>query len=286
VQVDARPSVTLVFEAAWADPELRALLAPAFLEVVETATEAAVQAASAVLAASVSTARQIVAFYGIDAQRVHVTHPGIDHGVFHPGAKGGAALLQRSGVASGSPYVLFVGSVHPRKNLAAVRRAVVGLSHKGFPHRLVVVGAPAYDRPDSSALTAELLGPLPGLPERLVSVPFPVSDADLAALMAGADVFCLPSLMEGLGLPVVEAMACGTVPVVSDRGALPEVVGDAGVVTEPTADAVQEALADLLLDQERRTALARAAHERARELTWARTAAEWRSALEVAADRG
>jgi glycosyltransferase involved in cell wall biosynthesis len=89
--------------------------------------------------------------------------------------------------------------------------------------------------------------------------------------------------MEGLGFPVVEAMACGTTPVVSDRGALPDVVGDAGVVTPPEAPAIEEALAALLADDDRRAFLAGAAHERVSAYTWPRTAGQWLAVLEAAA---
>ena len=77
-----------------------------------------------------------------------------------------------------------------------------------------------------------------------------VTDAELAALMAGAAAFCLPSLYEGFGLTALEAMACGAPVVVSDRGALPEVVGDAGVIVAPSADGVRSALARILRDPE------------------------------------
>lgn len=276
-----QPVVTLVHEAAWSDPQLRAFLDQKFLDAIEPATEAAVREAARVLAVSESTRRQVIEAYGVPAERVHTVQPGIDHGVFRPDAPGGARLVERHGGAPGRPYLLFAASVHPRKNLAALRQAVAGLAGRGLPHLLAVVGAPAYDRPDWSALAAELLGPLPGLPGRVVSVPFGVSDRELAGLMAGADAFCLPSFMEGLGFPVVEAMACGTTPVVSDRGALPEVVGDAGIVTPPEPQAIEEALAALLADDDRRANLAGAAVQRVAGYSWPRTAGQWLAVLEA-----
>lgn len=278
-----KPVVTLVHEAAWRDPQLRAFLDPTFLAAIESATEASVREAAHVLAASESSRRQVIEVYDFPPERVHAVSPGIDHQVFRPDAPGGPGLVERFGGARGAPYVLYAASIHPRKNLAALREAIAGLAHRGFPHLLVVVGAPVYDRPDWSALAEELLGELPGLPGRVVSVPFGVSDEELAGLMAGAEAFCLPSYMEGLGFPVVEAMACGTTPVVSDRGALPEVVGKAGVVTSPEAPAIEDALADLLADDTRRAALGSAAEQRVSSYTWPRTAREWLKVLQKAA---
>jgi glycosyltransferase involved in cell wall biosynthesis len=104
--------------------------------------------------------------------------------------------------------------------------------------------------------------------------------------MAEADAFCLPSLYEGFGLTALEAMACGAPVVVSDRGALPEVVADTGLVVPPTADAVRAALRRLLVDRRLAEALGRTAAERARGFTWERTAQGWLSVLRAAVASG
>jgi glycosyltransferase involved in cell wall biosynthesis len=103
-------------------------------------------------------------------------------------------------------------------------------------------------------------------------------DADLA----GAAAFCSPSLMEGFGLSVLEAMACAVPVVVSDRGALPELVDDAGIVTEPSADALEAGLREVLSDDARAAELGAAGRERSRRYTWGATAAQWRRALDEA----
>jgi glycosyltransferase involved in cell wall biosynthesis len=102
--------------------------------------------------------------------------------------------------------------------------------------------------------------------------------------MAEADAFCLPSLYEGFGLTVLEAMACGTPVVVSDRGALPEVVGDAGLVVPPTAGAVADALIRVLEDRSLADRLEADGVSRARQFTWSRTAAGWLNVLQQAAN--
>ena len=103
--------------------------------------------------------------------------------------------------------------------------------------------------------------------------------------MAGADAFCLPSLYEGFGLTALEAMACGAPVIVSDRGALPEVVDGGGIVVEPSPEAIANALERVLSDDELASSLRRRAVERARTFTWARTASGWLAVLRAAAER-
>jgi alpha-1,3-rhamnosyl/mannosyltransferase len=101
--------------------------------------------------------------------------------------------------------------------------------------------------------------------------------------MAGASAFCLPSLGEGFGLTALEAMASGTPVVVSDRGALPEVVGEAGLCVAPEPAALEEALGRVLTDSALAARLTAAGRERAAGLTWSRTAEGWLASLERAA---
>lgn len=239
-----RPVVTQLYEAPWTVPELRDQVSEAFLEVLEPAVEAAVAEAACVVTISENAAGIIR--NGLAARRVVVAHPGVDHSVFRP----------RPGRDLGGPYVLFAATVHPRKNLAALREAMRELPD----HRLAVVAGPAADRADSAELERTLLAPLPG---GLVRVERP-SDAELAELMSGCAAFCLPSLWEGFGLTAAEAMACGARVVVSDRGALPEVVGDGGVVVEPTPAGIAAGLRAALGDD----GLPARAVARAAAFTW------------------
>ncbi|HEX6388309.1 MAG TPA: glycosyltransferase, partial [Solirubrobacteraceae bacterium] len=107
-------------------------------------------------------------------------------------------------------------------------------------------------------------------------------DAELADLMRGAAAFCLPSLAEGYGLPALEALACGTPAIVSNRGALPEVVGDAALVVEPEVDAVTDALRRVLGDADVAARLRAKGPARARTLSWEGTADGWMAAIERA----
>jgi glycosyltransferase involved in cell wall biosynthesis len=284
---DARcPRVAVVHEAGWFSPELRARLEPGFLAHIESRTAQAVASADAVLTPSARVRDDILAAYGGDPGRVHAVAYGVD-ATFSPAARGGAELVAAA-AGDRAPYVLYAATLHPRKNLAALREAMATLIGEGVPHRLVVAGFPAPDRPDSSALQDEALAPLggPGGPDvpngRVIGLGQP-SDAELAGLMAGAAAFCLPSLYEGFGLTALEALACGAPAVVSDRGSLPEVVGDAALVVAPEASAVTGALRTVLRDPEVAARLRSAGPPRAARFSWEAMAEGWFAVLRATA---
>lgn len=279
----AAPLVVAVHEAGWLAPTTRELLDPSFHRYIASRTQVAVSAAAHVIVPSESSRRDVARGYGLSPECVHAVPYAAD-ATFSPGARGGRALVARARGGRDAPYVLYAATLHPRKNLEALRMAVASLARAGLPHVLAVAGGPALDRPDSSALERAAAAELPGAPGRIVTLGRP-DDDDLAALMAEADAFCLPSLYEGFGLTALEAMACGAPVVVSNRGSLPEVVGDAGLVVDPTADAVAGALRRVLLDGELSDRLRRAGAERAREFTWRGTAGGWLAVLRRAAAR-
>lgn len=272
------PSVIHLQEASWRHPSTRPLLTTTFLTQYEHASRVAVERAARVITPSESSRQQIIEQYQVDPAHVLAVPLGVDLALFRPARPGAAQVIVAAGGDPARPYVLYVSTVHPRKNLAALRAAMSGLARRGLPHGLVVAAAPPPDREDSEALFLEAGAELPDAPGRVILVR-ELTDLQLAALMAGAAAFCLPSLMEGFGLTVLEAMACGTPVVVSNRGSLPEVVGDAGIVSEPDAEALEEALYALLTDPERRALLSRDGLQRSLGFTWRATAEGWCQAL-------
>jgi alpha-1,3-rhamnosyl/mannosyltransferase len=268
------PVVAELHEATLDDPELRPLIDPAFVAAYEEPSRLGARQATRIITLSESSRRQVVAAYGVPEAHVVVVHLGVDRRVFHPDAADGSEAVVRAGGDASRPYVLYVSQLHPRKNYAAVREAMTRLVARGYPHALVLVGWGPADRNDAADIEREACADLPGTSGRVVRLSG-LSESELAAVMAGASAFCLPSLMEGFGLPVLEAMACATPVVVSDRGALPEVVGDAGIVTAPTPDAVEVALEKILSDEGTAKRLGTAALERSARFTWEATAQGW-----------
>lgn len=165
----------------------------------------------------------------------------------------------------GSPYILFAGAIEPRKNLPGLLRAFTRLARPEL--RLVLAGPQAWGWQQVMATIAAL-----GL-QWQVTVAGQVSDPELAALYAGAALFVYPSLYEGFGLPVVEAMACG-VPVVTSRDtAAADVAGDAALLVDPRSeDQIAEAMRRVLDDAELAENLRRRGLARAAEFSWKRTA--------------
>jgi glycosyltransferase involved in cell wall biosynthesis len=275
------PVVATVHEVGWTPAQLRGLDDSGFSQPLASRTAAGIASASHVIAPSEASCRQVIDRCGMAPERVHLVAPGVDTAVFQPAAVGGRSLVARHAETDERPYLLFVGSLLPRKNVFALRDAVSELARRGYPHLLAIVAAdPGRLLPSAprEAVAAEL----PGAPGQVVMIPRP-TDLELAGLMAGAEAFCLPSLGEGFGLPALEAMACGTVVLVSDRGALPEVVGDSGLVVPPTADALEEALRRVFDRPEDFASLRQRAVARARRFGWDRTARGWARVLDRAA---
>jgi glycosyltransferase involved in cell wall biosynthesis len=227
---------------------------------------AAAKRASAILVPSQSTADDLTDSTSIPPSRVHVTPlaPSLVSSDHDP-----AETSARLGVTP--PYVLSVGTLEPRKNLVRLVRAYRQVA-PDVPHALVLAGAPGWR---SEALEAELARPGPGTIVRTG----PVTAGDLDVLYRGADVFAYPSLHEGFGLPVLEAMARGVPTLASDTSSLPQVAGDAALLVDPTdVSEIAEGLARLLTEPPFAEDLRQRGLQRAATFTWAATA---RATLDV-----
>jgi len=167
-------------------------------------------------------------------------------------------------------YVLYVGSNKPHKNLASLVQAWARLVRDGLVGadlRLIIAG-----REDPRYTSARGLAGQLGLGASVRFMP-DVPEADLPALLGGAECFVFPSFQEGFGLPPLEAMACGTPVVASNRGSLPEVIGDAGLLVEPKPESLAAAIRHILQDEELRARLRAQGITHAGQFSWKRTAA-------------
>ncbi len=213
--------------------------------------------------------RELVRCYGIHAPRIEVLHNAVDHTRFHPGTEGESYVRQRGLESRG--YLLTVGRIEPRKNHALLLRAYARMSGEVPP--LVIVGQRDFSHgPFETALQA-----LPAA--RQVIVLSDVPDEELPALYRHALAFVYPSLAEGFGMPPLEAMASGTPVLSSASTAIPEVVGDAGLLVDPNDETgLCAALERLCSDAALRERLIAAGLSRAAVFSWDRSAARLGSA--------
>lgn len=251
------------------DPGMRAYrnLWEEWLDVLATR---ALRRADALIAVSACTRESVVRALGYPADRIRVVPEGVDPALFRPRPVP-PDFDARYGLDVRYRYVLYVGSENPRKNLRFLLRAFARLYREMPEVRLVRVGAVQY-LPQARALEQEIREL--GLEDAVLHFPV-VSDEDLVLFYNRADLFVFPSLYEGFGLPVLEAMACGTPVVCSDAASLPEVAGDAALMVSPLDEAGWvEAMGRVLTDLRLREDLRARGLERARLFPWERTAEE------------
>ena len=226
----------------------------------------AIRRAARVATCSEFCRRDIESRYGAARGKVAVIPLGAAR-AFRPRAPAEtAAVLARHGLAPG--FVFSLGRLNRRKNLERLLLAYGRARAPGAAEAPRVIGGKADFGVREVLERARLAGD--PSPVRFTGL---IPDADLPHFYAGAACFVYPSLFEGFGLPVLEAMACGTPVIASDRTALPELVGDAGLLVDPErVDAIAEAVAALLADGDRARALGQRALERSRRFSWEETA--------------
>ena len=226
-------------------------------------TGLAIRRARVVAFDSKFTASEVKRYYPQVLTKGVVTWPGIDRRFRQPAtAKDDLKTLAHYGLQA--PYILAIGNIHPRKNLARVLEAYRQLnSSNATMPGMVWIGLPRWK---SAYLIREAL-------EAGVILPGYVPPDDLPALYRGAAVFIYPSLYEGFGLPVLEAMACGTPVICSNTSSLPEMAGDAALTVDPyDVNAMARALRLILADQQFASALRQRGCQRVQRFTYADTA--------------
>jgi glycosyltransferase involved in cell wall biosynthesis len=226
---------------------------------LEATTRYAARRASRIIAVSQSTADDLVRFYQVPAGRIAVIHSGVDERMHPQTAARVAEVTHRLEIPG--PYFFYVGRNHPRKNLPMLLRAFTEARRRGLEASLVLAG--------------------PGQVECSIDGVHGLSYVqpdELPALYAGALALTIPSHFEGFGFPVLEAMRCGTAVLASSAGALPEIVGSAGILLNPDdAGAWSQAMIELARDSSLQERLIAAGQRRAADFTWSATATQtWR----------
>ncbi|MBI3764639.1 MAG: glycosyltransferase family 4 protein [Chloroflexi bacterium] len=226
--------------------------------------KAAVRRADAISADSFATRDDIVNLLGVPAEKIAVVHLAPDAAFAPVTAEAVATSLARHNLPR--DYILFVGTLEPRKNVDGLLRAYATLPDAP---PLALAGRPGWLFDETQTLISNL-----HLTDRVCLLQdFPSSD--LPALYSGASVFILPSHYEGFGLPVLEAMACGTPTIIADRASLPEIAGDAALRIDPDDPAsIANAIHTALTDSALRQSLVALGFEQVKRFSWRKTAEE------------
>ncbi len=233
---------------------------------LDWSTRFSARRASIVMADSQATAHDLTRFYGTPTEKIRVVYPGVDKPTVSDveGVRRKYKLPER--------YFLFIGTLQPRKNIARIAQAYAHWwsGHQSNGVGLVLAGRKGwlYDE----AWVA-------GIPN--VYLPGFVDDTDKGALYAGALALVFPSLYEGFGFPVIEAMHCGTPVITSSTSSLPELAGEAAILVNPAETyMIADALEDIASNEMLRQSLHNKGYAQAARFTWERAAEETMAALE------
>ncbi|MSS73735.1 MAG: glycosyltransferase family 1 protein [Candidatus Latescibacteria bacterium] len=218
--------------------------------------------ADAIIAVSESARQDVLRLLHVPAEKVHVIHEGVAP-VFRPveDAQARARVQVRYGLRG--PYFMAVGSVEPRKNLVRLARAFQKVRDEaGEGLQLLIVGGKGWRSEEIMREIRRVVG------KAVVWAGYAPSE-DLPALYGGAEALVYPSLYEGFGLPVIEAMACGAPVITSDNSSLKEVAGDAALLVDPEdVDAISGAMRRVREDENLRADLRRRGLARAAQFSW------------------
>ncbi len=241
---------------------------PGMMHHLSTWVPRSVAQADCVIAISEATRQDLIELYQTPPAKIRVLYPGVTPD-FRPVADPQtlAALRQKYELGEG-PFILSVGTLQPRKNYQRLIQAFAGMGQTSGPDgaappTLLIVGSRGWQYQDIFAEVTRS-----GLAGRVRFLGF-VADSDLPALYSAACLFVYPSLYEGFGIPVLEAMACGAPVVASNQSALPEVVGEAGLLVDPyNVNELAAAMTRLLHETELRQQFSQAGPARAAQFTW------------------
>lgn len=214
-------------------------------------TKFSVENAEHIITISNFSKQDIISQYKIDKNKITVAYPGYNTDKFKTSSK------------KAGNYIIYIGTIQPRKNLIRLMEAVARI--EGL--KLIIAGKTGWEYEEILAAPKKL-----GIEDRVEFKGYVATDK-LAGLLAGAQAFILPSLYEGFGIPVLEAMACSTPVIVSNVSSLPEVVGEAGVLVDPySVDQIEQAIRLLVTDQKIRQKYAKLGLAQAQKFSWPKMA--------------
>jgi glycosyltransferase involved in cell wall biosynthesis len=238
------------------------------LRLVSTYVPYSVKAARHVLTLSESAAQDIERVYGVPRNKISVV-PLAARAPYTSMAEPTRVSHVRETFGLSEPYILAVGNLQPRKNLLRLVEAVAKLPAWASDLKLALVGKAQWRELDIYRRVTEL-----GLKDRVVFTGY-VSDEDLAHLYHGSHALVYPSLYEGFGLPILEAMACGTPVICSNTSSMPEVAGDAAIMVDPlNVGELADAIGSVVQSNSLREQLRHLGFARAASFSWLKTACQ------------
>lgn len=245
-------------------------------------TEISMKNADHIITISNSTKKDILKHANVAARQVSVAYPGYDKHIFHPVKDRDQIkqLLERYQIKS--PFIIYIGTIQPRKNLIKLIEAVARIEEIN----LVIVGKTTGEGRQGWMYDSILKKPVElGIEKRVIFTGFAPTE-DLPYLLSGSVAYVLPSLWEGFGIPVVEAMACGVPVIVSNVSSLPEIVGNAGLFVDPNSiDQIEQAIRTVTTDKKLHLRLAKRSLEGAKKFSWEKMAKDVKKILEEVAKR-
>ena len=226
-----------------------------------------VRNANAIITVSEFSKNEIVRYLNITSDKIRVIHPGIDKKFRVLPKHEILPLFDKYKIPA--KFILYVGSIHKQKNIQALIRAY-SLIKRNTDCKVVIVGQKMFD---GGYLLRELIEDL-HLEKDIIFTGY-AADEDMPAFYNAARIFVFPSLYEGFGLPPLEAMACGTPVITSNRASLPEAVGDAGLIVDPDdTERLAEAMIELITDEALRQEMIMRGLERVRRFSLENTASK------------
>lgn len=213
--------------------------------------------------------KDICKSYSVNKEKVTVAYPGYNESVFKPIKDKQAVENYKKKYKISGDYVIFIGTLQPRKNLLRLIESFVKIDNL----KLVIVGKIKGEGRQAWMFDEILKKPKElGIEDKIIFTGF-IPDRDLAYLVNGAQAFVLPSLWEGFGIPAVDAMACGVPVVVSNDSSLPEVVGKAGLLIDPkSTDQIEQAIRTIVTDKKLRQRMSKLALKQADKYSWKKMA--------------
>lgn len=250
------------------------------LDYLDWSTKFALKHASKIITISDFSKQELIDVYGAKVNQIAVVHNGYDATMYQKPdpSDDKSEILAKHGLTK--PYIFYVGRLEKKKNTATLIHAFALLkqAHKDLPHKLVLVGNASYGFDEIKYCINEF-----DL-ERDVVITGWIEETDMPGIFQNADCFVFPTLYEGFGIPLLEAMASGTAIVASDIAPVREVVGESAVLFNPdNAQDIANKIYELLSDEERRQSLIKSGYQQVERFGWEQCA---RETLEVLEGRG